>query len=718
MKSHKKRFVSESIVSPARAAAICSIFGLIAIATAAPPVTLDDNDKTNPPAARPRTPDIYSLPFPRLNLTEGTAGSDIEVASKFNTVSYSAAQIGNAAALKIKYPQTMVLRYFVSGSYQPANEGDGSQRSFLSTGLSSTGSAVYAGHWVYLAGSKLRTSIDSKALVLSVNDSSRFTPGQYVVIYNGSPGDFLNAEHAKIKSVDHTKGTVTLMQRGYKSTPAAHAAGAIVAQHELGAAGGGGPARPEAWAYNLSSKCPRDASGKQMNQVNAEWLAAHFNLDRNGKMVGNFSYDGVLFDGERNYFFPDPTADLDNDLVAEGGLNPSTGENMEGEGLEALYAKLRSLIGDSKIMIASNGSIRGYPYLNGVQCEGYPNISSSYVYPPNYSLTDSKLASYSYHLHHHAYGPLYTEVLSKTPTLLYPHLDNGGSPPKSNSPFRYSFGFALLENGSYGQKRPGDHPWFDEYAVDANAHSATFGQAIPNNDSNTSQIARVRAHTGWLGAPLGRRTRIFDPALFDVSKTLLPNGGFESGLGGWTGHNVNVSLQTASVFAGKNCLHASPMLKYTTDRYSASATSPAVRIAAADTYTLCFAVKSSRVREFAVQFGTATAQTIISGPNWQSHTLTFQTTAGAQPVKFYLGTENSDLWVDEIYLFHGSADVFRRDFQNGTVFVNATSAPRTVATKGSFRRIKGTQDPVNNGASVGAQLTVPAYDSAILVRVP
>jgi hypothetical protein len=182
---------------------------------------------------------------------------------------------------------------------------------------------------LYLAGSSLKNSIDSNALVLAVNDPSRFAAGQYVVIYNGNPGDFLNGEHAKVTSVDQATGTLTLAARGYKSTPKSHPAGAVVAQHELGAGGSGVPRTPEAWAYNLGTRCPRDANGTQMNVVMAEWLASHLNLNRGGNPVGSFVYDGVLFDGERSYFFPDPAVDMDNDLAADGGLNPITGENTQ-----------------------------------------------------------------------------------------------------------------------------------------------------------------------------------------------------------------------------------------------------------------------------------------------------------------------------------------------------------------------------------------------------
>ncbi|MGI8431561.1 MAG: hypothetical protein ACR2MW_04620 [Chthoniobacterales bacterium] len=722
MNAQPKNNLSKSIVSYTRLGTIVSVFSLVATAMSQLPPTFDDTDRTVPPAALPGTPEIYGLPYPRLNLTDGATGN-IKIASKYNTVSYGASQIQNAAALKEQYPRTMVLRYFPCSGYQSNNEGSGSQRPFLSTGAASVGAAVFAGHWLYLAGSRLTNPIESDALVLAVGDSSRFAARQYVVIYNGNPGDFLEAEHAQIASIDNSNNTLTLVARGYKSQPQFHPAGAVVAQHELGAGGDAGigvPHKPESWEYNMGTRCPFDANGKQMNVVNAEWLASNLDLDRHGNPVGSFVYDGVLFDGERSYFFPDPAADMDNDLVADGGLNPVTGENMKGAGLEAFYAELRSLVGGSKILVGSNGNVRGYSSLNGAQCEGYPNTGTSYGSPPKYFLSDQKLASYSYHLHHHAFGPIYGEILSKTPTLIYPRLDNGGSPPTSNSPFRYSFGMALLENGSYGQRRPGVHgPWWDEYSVDVLPGSASFGEAIPNDDTDPAQIDKVRAHTGWLGSPLGPRTRIFDPALFDISRTLLPNGGFESGRGGWAGQNVKLSLRSGGeVFSGSHSLYASPMGTYSTDLYSASVTSPSINVASRDTYTLCFAVRSSQVREFGVQFGTGKMQTIVSGPDWLSHTLTFETDAGDTKISFYFGSEKSHVWLDEIYLLKGNPDIFRRDFDNGTVFVNATSVSRTVSPDGTFRRIRGTQDPINDGSLVGLQLTIPAYDAAVLVRVP
>ena len=60
--------------------------------------------------------------------------------------------------------------------------------------------------------------------------------------------------------------------------------------------------------------------------------------------------------------------------------------------------------------------------------------------------------------------------------------------------------------------------------------------------------------------------------------------------------------------------------------------------------------------------------------------------------------------------------LWRRDFDNGIVLANNTSSSISYALGGTFRRIRGTQDPaVNNGQSVSS-VTLPAQDGLILLR--
>jgi hypothetical protein len=60
--------------------------------------------------------------------------------------------------------------------------------------------------------------------------------------------------------------------------------------------------------------------------------------------------------------------------------------------------------------------------------------------------------------------------------------------------------------------------------------------------------------------------------------------------------------------------------------------------------------------------------------------------------------------------------VWRRDFANGIALVNNSNSTQTVPLGGTFRRIRGTQDPtINNGATT-TSATLPPQDALILLR--
>jgi hypothetical protein len=677
---------------------------------------LNDEDPQAPPPPTPGAAPIQAELFPRVTMTQG-AVSNLEVTSKYSVLAYDGARIQNAAAMKQDFPQTTVLRYFLPLSYQLAATDAGNGVPFTSTGPATNGSGqVYAGAWLYLAGTTTTKSISATDLTLGVNDASRIQAGQYVVIYDGPAGSFANAEHDRVASVDVATNTITLAARGYKSVALPHLAGAIVAEHDLGSGGNGVAVPPENWAYNLSSAAPLDASGRQFNAVQAQWLASHLNVNVNGNPVGNFAFDGVIFDGELGDFLANLSDDVNNDLTPDSGIS-ATGTNWYGTGLDTFYADVRSLLGPGELLVGGSGGVRGFASLNGVQGEGYPNNNTSFVSPPTYTLFDQKLADYTYHVHQGLIGPQYNETTNKTPTLVYPVLQNGGTKPTSNAPFRLSFGESLLEDGSYGQDRNGIDAWWDEYSVDVVPGSLTFGRAIPDNPGNE---AKVRAHEGWLGNPLGPRERLYDPTVFAATSTLIADGDFENGITGWTGSNVALSQDTspADVFAGSAVLHISPQVAYSSDVTGAAASSPLISLQAGATYTVAFAAMSPTVRNVYVALGTIAAQNVLVSNEWQRHVLTYTASkTGSFPLSFLVGQENGDVYVDEVYVFKGDADVFQRDFDNGTIFVNATPASVTIQLSAVYQRIKGTQDPINNGAIVSGSITIAAFDSAILIRV-
>jgi hypothetical protein len=291
------------------------------------------------------------------------------------------------------------------------------------------------------------------------------------------------------------------LQRGYKSTPKAHPARAILVQHAVGQAG---DARN--WKFNLSPTCPRDANRRTMNEVAFNWLMSNLQNDADGRQV-NVRVDGILFDATFHYLLKSKNADVNNDLVVDHGMG-SGGTNLWGTGMDRFYASVRARL-PNKIIVGGTQATRGFASLSGTQMEGWPVSGDFKSAHPNYSGIDALLSTYSFYLDNND-GPAYTETLNKTPTRLYP--THGAHPrPTSNAGFRFSFGMALLDDGFYGQMNTEQYPdpWWDEYAVDVVRGSPTFGHAIASNPHNES---RIRLHKGWMGRPLGPRVRLYEAA--------------------------------------------------------------------------------------------------------------------------------------------------------------------------------------------------------------
>lgn len=90
-------------------------------------------------------------------------------------------------------------------------------------------------------------------------------------------------------------------------------------------------------------------------------------------------------------------------------------------------------------------------------------------------------------------------------------------------------------------------------------------------------------------------------------------------------------------------------------------------------------------------------------------------------------TDAGVLTVRNVRITSAHCGVFRRDFQNGVVFVNATAEPRALRAedlKGAFgrtglRRIAGKLDPeVDDGTPVADGLVLPAADALVLIADP
>lgn len=658
--------------------------------------------------------------FPKIMLTEtqsmeGTA----ERFTKYDVIGIKAGMLYKTEAVQELAPEVQVHYGYSPRDYQgeflpdPCNLSKGVP--FGQAGPATEDCAIYPGHWLYAAGTRLAQGLSSTSMTLYVEDATRLEANRWVVIYDAPAGSFKNAEHARVTSINTAvyPHRVNLDMRGLKSPRSWHPAGAIVARHVMGRG-----FTDQNWAFNTSLSCPRDANGNTALDVMVEWLGDNITLKGNGE-ESTTRVDGIYFDVDR-YFILNDEMDVNNDLVVDEGISPD-GVNLLGEGLEKFYDGVRAKYPDLRI-VGGDRLTRGFGPLDGIQMESFPVVSggsvdhsfATYGHETGYDQYDGNLQRYFFNLNRDAdYG--YTENLSKARTKLYYYKDRGGVPAPDNSAFRLAFGSTLLGNGHFGQQNSltDPDPWYDEYAVDVKPESETYGHAIASNPNDES---RIRAHKGWLGQPLEAPYRLYNPASFAPSASLLTNGGFESGTTGWRLNNVNASTIASDSVEGGSSLYISGHTTYQRAQWSAGAKAEAVELEAGKEYTLVFAAKASKIREVEVQVNSSISVFLVP-TEWKRYVHTFKVTSdGWYRPNFRLGREDTKVWLDAVYLFEGNANLFAREFENGMVVVNATPSSHTLQLPQRFQRIKGTgQDAINDGREV-SMITLPAYDAAILVR--
>ena len=668
-------------------------------------VYLDDVD-VNSSNARPMTDDGY----PRVILSETKVfAGNMERYTKYGIISGQSGSKKKAATIQNLNPEVKYLWHFSPRAYQNYTSSHcqiGKGVAFESSGAttqggpSSRGCSVYAGHWLYKAGTTLTQNINATTTSIKVANVSGFTVGQFLVIYNAPKGSFNGAEHAKITGKNTSTNTLTVASRGFKSNARSHNSGAIVAQHVTGQGG-----HPENWSFNMSSQSPRDGNNKTAAQAIVDWAAANINKDKRGSNV-NVRVDGIQFDADFYDELESKKSDANNDGVTDHGVSPS-GVNWWGEGFDNFYQLMRNRF-PGKIIVSGNRKARGFDSINGTQIEAFP--ASNRTQPvPKYDDISGQFSRYTFHLHTNKSGPLHTHNLNKTPTRIYPE----GHSNTGNSVFRLGLGLTLMDDGYYGHENSEAHPdpWYDEYAVNVTPGDSDYGRAVRSNTANESA---VRDSLGWLGDPLGERKRIYNHTDFATGQALL-NGSFDANINGWSGSLVNVSRDTSIKKDGSAALRVSTMTSFKSGYSQAKVKGPKINVVNGREYTMVFTVRSTSDREFAAAVGNEVNRFIV-GKDWRRYVYTFKSKKTANElVWFGVGREKQQLWIDSVYIFEGNANVMRRDFENGTVVVNATPSNQTVNLGETFQRIQGTQDSVNNGSNV-TNITIPAWDAAILVR--
>ena len=671
---------------------------------------LDDSNKREP-SSNPSLPAL-THEFPRVLSHEIKPSVSDEDYSKYQFIDIHGTYFPNVERIQSQYSSdTMVLRHISGRAYQSYNFDTCSISSgpaFESTtgssqgGPSSKGCGIYAGHWLYKAGTTLLQNAGSTATTLSVADPSRIQPGYYVVIYDAPAGSFKNAEHARVVSVNSSNKTITV-ERGYKSKKVAHSTGSIVAQHALGQG-----TNKKLWAFNLSTQSPRDGSGKTFAEFYADWLGDNLLKFKDGRTT-TANVAGVMFDADFYFEYKSANTDTNNDLVTDNGVSPN-GTNWLGDGLDEFYQRVRQRLAGYYVLVGVHDA-RGYPSAHGGQMESWLDYGNGDFNPvPKYSKLDKLFVSYLFNMAERGEGPALVHNLTKTPTKLYP--GESATAPASNAAFRLGLTMTLMEDGYFGTHTAHEpDAWWDEYAVDVDAGSANYGKAIAKNNT-----AQVRNHRGWLGKPLGAFTRIYDDTTFAANKSLVQNATFDSNLANWRSVNASISRVTSGQQDGAGAMRVSGMQSYSSNEDGASVKSDRFPVTAKTAYTLAFSARSSTNREIRITLGDDSYALPVSD-KWRRYVVTLYPTKSVETaLKFGVGREDSTVWLDSVYLFRGDANIFQREFENGLVLANATRNSKTISIGPGYRRIDGIQDrSVNNGNSVDS-VTIGPYDGIVLVR--
>lgn len=648
---------------------------------------------------------------------EQLACFDIVNAKIFNESVVASAQAIN--------PNLVFIRIICPQEYQGWNDAAGKTGNgipFDTTDVTTNGTgAMFAGHWLYKAYTTLSGNINNTTLTITVADSSNISAGQYICIHDGSFGQ---AEFMRVQAV--SGNTITLSERGYKSTAQSHFIGDHVAMLQLG--NGGGDARN--WCYNLSTSCPVDGAGNTFVEFAAPFYASIYDEDANGN-AADCVVSGILSDSDFLQFVSGGgnqtrECDVDNDGNADAGMLPN-GTNAWGNGLRAYYKAVRDAfdarggthlnsfkwIGDAHTIgldACSCGQFEGFAW-HIYSATGTSNPARGYI---------SEYNSWVKANMHGEVGPLVGDLQNKARCKSY----YAGTPaPEDDSSHRFctamscvfgqsvshmnGFGTQTAENGG-----PAFH-WFDDYSVCTATDDPTYsyGQAIPPSDTTA-----IRTYKGWLGQPTGPYQRVYGTE-FAVSNALFVNDcSSTSGFSGFGG--VSVSVNTTSPYQGTSCIRVvstSPGIY----SYNSGVNINGTALTPGQEYTLVFATRSTNPREITVGMaGAQKARLAIPGNDqWMKQIYSFTASNTTTTILIETGNDGSTFDIDDIMLFAGSAEVFKREFDNGIVVANGSDSAVTIDLGGVYNKIDGQQDrSMNDGTTGLTSITLPARDACLLIK--
>ncbi len=406
-------------------------------------------------------------------------------------------------------------------------------------------------------------------------------------------------------------------------------------------------------------------------------------------------YDGVFFDRITQVITPHilDGIDLDHDGTVDDRDRVNA---LYWQGTERFLDEVRRQLGANVIVVANDAPLVYTSRLNGREYESFMRVilDTGESWPRfRYNYEQWMQASRE---------PRLTMVMSNPPTWMevkygrYPwELLRGAALDEAAAYYqRMRFGLAttLLEGGldsyEFGTTWHGNAWWYDEY------DGAGRGK-------------------GYLGAPLGPAYPAAGPL---TTTNAVQNPGFEARrIEPWALHveNAQASLSAVPASAPFTTMLSARIVVSTTrpgtvlgDSDDVRLEQPGIPLAEDLAYTLSFWGKASaqlwntqaRLHaggQPAAHYGLR--ETLNLGTTWQQYRAPFTATSTVTNavLSFSLGGYTGTVWIDEVRLQEGTQpDVYRRDFQRGSVLCNATEQEHEIALGEMLCRLDGTQAPL------------------------
>lgn len=558
-------------------------------------------------------------------------------------------------------------------------------------------------------GTTLTAAVNASATEFKVAAVSASTGGRTIDLFVPNEAVLIEGESVWVTAVDKPRKALTV-RRGYVRPAAAHSAGVRVAAHIT--------FWPGSWLLNLSTQCPLGVA-QDGPAVPSIW--ADYNAGKAVALVQSGAWDGILLDRtdtNQSWLIGNSTArSIDPDQSNRLLTSYRTFDAAWNAGIRRYEQGIRTGVGPDKIVF-SNLGMANFDLLNGNNFEGYPKA-------------DGDMAAWQ----RLVFGPLSEQTAgynawaqsSRTPniTMIETYEDDSGPEssgsgaydnPCDNPGFvpnyrkmRFGLTTTLLNDGYFS------------YEINTNGHGSLCLMWFDEYDN-------AGKGRGYLGRPAGAAYQALGPL---TAASLLPDAGFETSLGDWglwfdSGYSASVSRDGQTAAAGAASARIDVSQSLGTD-WQVSLSHDAVPVISGKPYTLSFWAKADRAGRLLsswIQQGVEPWRQYVDfgavqlGTNWRYFELsaTAEASNAAAELLFGLGQSTGTVWLDNIRLQNGSRQVWRRDYDRGTVVVNATPLAQTVPLGAAFRKIKGRQVPAINDGRLVQTVTIPPFDGLILLR--